>query len=201
MEFTVADLKRAAALLASAGERAAEELNAQDGKLGDGDLGITVRQGWRAVADAADTFPDDLGLAFLAASKAFQRVSSSSFGTLVATALLTAAKTTKGRTSIPFGEIPALLASARDAMMARGKAALGDKTLLDSIDAIVRATEGIADAAPMLAAANAAAEAALRDFTARPNRIGRARMFADSSVGIDDPGMLAVRRMVAGLES
>ena len=197
MGFTTNDLRTAAARLAAAAEAAQDELNGLDGQLGDGDLGITVATGWREVA--AETLPDDVGMAFLAASKAFQRVSSSSYGTLTATALMAAAKKTKGRTEVPWSEVPGLVAAARDAMMERGKGALGDKSVLDIADAVAKATEGIDDPAAMRAAASAAADAALDDFRARPNRLGRARMFGDKTVGMDDPGMRAFQRLVAGL--
>ncbi len=199
MGFTTADLKTAAAAVAHAAVAARDELNAQDGKLGDGDLGITVANGFAAVAEDAAGFADDLGQAFLACSKAFQRVSSSSFGTLVATAFMSAAKATKGRTQADWSEISAIVAGARDAMLARGRGELGAKSVLDSLDAIARATQGLADPAAILAAASGAASAALEEFRDRPNRLGRARMFGDKTVGMDDPGMLAVRRLVEGL--
>jgi dihydroxyacetone kinase-like protein len=139
-----------------------------------------------------------LGKAFLAAAKAFQSVSSSSFGTLVATAFMAAAKQTMGKTAIATADVPALLTAARDAMMARGKGALGDKTVLDSLDAVIVAVSA-AEPAGMAAAADKAAASALDAFRDRPNRLGRARMFAEKSVGLDDPGMVAFCRIVAAL--
>jgi dihydroxyacetone kinase len=197
--FTTADLRAAAARLAAAGAAAADELNAQDGRLGDGDLGITVAAGWQAVSTALENSPDDISKTFLTAAKAFQQASSSSFGTLTATAFMAAAKATMGRTEVPWAETAALVGAARDAMMARGKAALGDKTVLDSLDAIARAAAAIDQPAALAAAAADAANAALAAFADRPNRVGRARMFSDSSAGIDDPGMLAIARMTAAL--
>jgi dihydroxyacetone kinase-like protein len=197
--FTTADLRRTAAQLATATSALRTELNAQDALLGDGDLGITVAEGWAAVADAAADFPDDLGKAFLHAAKAFQRASSSSFGTLVATAFMAVAKATAGRAAVPYAEVPALLTAARDAMRARGKSEPGDKTMLDSLDAIIAALTGLSKPADLLTAADGAAAAALDTFRSRPNKTGRARMFSDRSVGLDDPGMLAVRRIVEAL--
>ncbi len=199
MGFTVEDLKRAAAGLAVAADAAADELNRQDGKLGDGDLGVTVRKGWREVANEAPRFPEDLSKTFLNCSKAFQRVSSSSFGTLVATGFMSAAKATKGRDGAEWSEVADLLAGARDAMMARGKGALGDKSLLDSLDAAARAAAGLDRPDAILEAVVRAAEESLVSFRDKPNRLGRARMFAERSVGLDDPGMLAFRRLVGGL--
>jgi len=37
------------------------------------------------------------------------------------------------------------------------------------------------------------------EFRGKPNKLGRARMFAEKSVGMDDPGMLAFQRILAGL--
>ena len=141
MGFTAADLSAAADRVAASVAGAADELNAQDGLLGDGDLGITVSNGWREAAGVE--LPDDLGKAFLEGAKAFQRVSSSSFGTLTATALMAAAKSTRGRTEAEWSDVSELLAAARDAMMARGKGELGQKSVLDMMDALARATHGL----------------------------------------------------------
>jgi dihydroxyacetone kinase len=116
----------------------ADELNAADGALGDGDLGITVSRGF-AEAAAVD-LPEDFGIAFLECSKAMQRVSASSYGTLLATAFLATAKATKGRTCLQTTEISSLVDGALAAMMARAKGPLGDKTVLDILKAIVDAT-------------------------------------------------------------
>lgn len=175
---------------------AAAELNAADGALGDGDLGITVSKGF-AEAAAAE-LPADMGQAFLECAKAFQRVSSSSYGTLVATGFMAAAKATKGRTEIPAGEVPQLLAAARDAMMARGKGSLGDKTVLDNLNVAAADLEGIS-APDMIRQAIQAAERTLAEFRGKPCRLGRARMFAEKSAAMDDPGQLAFLRIVQAL--
>jgi dihydroxyacetone kinase-like protein len=197
--FGTAQLRAAAARIAAQAAACAGELNAADGQLGDGDLGITVSKGWAEIAAGADGMPDDVGMFFLECAKAFQRVSSSSYGTLTATGFMAAAKACKGRTDVPFAEVPGLVAAARDAMMARGKGSLGDKTVLDSLDAIATATAGLSDPSAILRAADEAATRALDDFRDRENRLGRARMFAEKSRGLDDPGMLALRRMLDGL--
>jgi dihydroxyacetone kinase-like protein len=197
--FTVDTLRAVVPRLAKAAQAAAAELNAADGALGDGDLGITVSKGWKEIADGAAKWPTDVGMAFLECSKAFQRVSSSSYGTLTATAFMALAKACKGRSEVPFAEVSSLVSQARDAMMARGKGALGDKTVLDMLDAIATATAGLSDPGALRAAADAAATEALATFRPRPNRLGRARMFGEKSQGLDDPGMLALRRVIDGL--
>lgn len=197
--FTASDLQRAAVAIAANVKSAVDEINRQDAQLGDGDLGITVSAGWKAVADIGESFPDDIGQSFLASAKAFQRVSSSSFGTMAASAFMAVAKRTQGRARVPWAEIPELIAAARDAMVARGKGSLGDKTVLDSLDSVCAALVGLDDPSTMRAAAVSAAAKALDEFRDRPNRLGRARMYGERSVGLDDPGMLAFSRIVSSL--
>ena len=88
---------------------------------------------------------------------------------------------------------------ARDAMMKRGKGELGQKSVLDIIDAIAAATAGLATPTEMFAAARQACERTLVSFRDKPSGLGRARMFGEKSIGIDDPGMLAVQVMVLAL--
>lgn len=198
MPFGPADLRLAVQRLSAAASSAKDELNELDGRLGDGDLGITLSNGW-AEAGAADLPDDDLGRAFLEVSKAFQRVSSSSFGTLLATGMMAAAKATKGRSEAEFSEIPQLIAAARDAMMARGKGELGQKSVLDVLDALARRTGGHDDPAELASVAGQAVADTLDEFRDRVAGLGRARMYGEASRGLDDPGMLAVKRMLDGL--
>jgi dihydroxyacetone kinase-like protein len=199
MSLTVPVLSAGLARIAAHMEVAADSLNALDGQLGDGDLGVTMVRGGREVDKALPTLPADLGMALMACAQAFTRASGSSYGTLLATALLSAAKATKGRTEVPWSEVPALLDGALAAMMARGKASLGDKTVLDALNAAIRAIEGMDDPAAMLAAATAAVDATLDRMRGEPAKIGRARIFADRSVGLDDPGQVAFREILRGL--
>jgi dihydroxyacetone kinase-like protein len=185
--------------LAEAMERDFEELNQADGALGDGDLGVTMTRGMRAIKEKAADLPEDLGMALLACAQAFTKSSGSSYGTLMATGLMAIAKDVKGQTEVDPGEIARLVALARDAMMARGKAELGGKTVLDSLDAVARATEGQADPDALADSAVQGAESAMDAFRDKPATVGRARIFAEKSKGMDDPGMLAMTRIVKAL--
>ena len=150
-----------AAAIAAHMETEADELNALDGQLGDGDLGVTMTRGGRALLDIVPTLPADVGMALMACAQAMTKVSGSSYGTLLATGLLTAAKATRGRTEVPWLKTGALLRAALDAMKTRGKSALGDKTMLDAFDAAASATEGETEPAQILKASAAAVDATL----------------------------------------
>ena len=185
--------------LAAQAESCAGELSALDGALGDGDLGVTLVRGLRSVAEQAESLPPDLGTALLQCAKAFVSISGSTFGTLLATGVMSAAKALQGRTEADWNEAPGLLAGALEAMQRRGKAQLGDKTVLDAIAAALEAVRVAAGPEDMLPAALQATEASLAHFRDQPARQGRARMFGERSIGKDDPGMVAWLRLLEGL--
>ena len=93
-------------------EMCADELNALDAVLGDGDLGVTMLRGGRSVLAELPNLPDDIGMALFKCAQAFTRLSGSTYGTLLATGLMSAAKTTKGRREVSWSEISSLLANA-----------------------------------------------------------------------------------------
>ena len=185
--------------IASHVESAADELNTRDGELGDGDLGVTLVRGGREVSSLLPDLPADLGQALLQVAQAFTRASGSSFGTLTATGLMAAAKAVKGRETVPCSEVPGLLRAAIEAMRNRGKADLGDKTVLDAMDAAAAGAEGLEDPGAMRTAMLGAVDRRMDEMRDQRARVGRARIFAEKSEGRDDPGMVAFRHMLAAL--
>lgn len=171
-------------------------LNAADAKLGDGDTGTMLQRLLDVFAAVDIAATPDLGAAFMALAKAGAASTGSSLGTLVITAMMIAGKATAGRVELDWGEIGALLGAIRDAAMVRGKTELGAKTIIDGLDALAHAIEGLNDPYGIAEAANDAMASALATFRGRPCAMGRARMFADKSVGLDDPGMLALAEIV-----
>jgi len=67
--------------------------------------------------------------------------------------------------------------------------------VLDGLDALVTAIAALGDSKAIAAASVKAAGDALERFRGVPCRIGRARMFAERSMELDDPGMLAFARL------
>ena len=197
--ITTDSIKTAATKIAQLMEESADELNAADGLLGDGDLGITMVRGFREIIEVRDSLPDDVGMALFQCAKAFTKSSGSSYGTLLATGLMSVAKKKKGQQEIQVEEISALLDDALDAMKQRGKAELGDKTVLDVIAASSQAAKDQSDGSSVLKAINDAVTSTIDEFRSRQSKIGRARIFSEKSIGLDDPGMLAFRKMIEAL--
>lgn len=180
-------------------EAAAPELNRLDAQLGDGDLGTTLAKCAANVRELLGQPGGGLGDLFKGCAQACARASGSSFGTLLAVAFLSAAKSVGERDAIDREGLVAVLERVQEALLQRGGAAPGDKTMVDSLAAIaasIRRSDPHADAQALRIASLGAAAEALDAFRDRPNRIGRARMFAERSVGLDDPGMVAVLRMI-----
>ena len=197
--ITTDSIKTAATKIAQLMEESADELNAADGLLGDGDLGITMVRGFREIIEVRDSLPDDVGMALFQCAKAFTKSSGSSYGTLLATGLMSVAKKKKGQHEIQVKEISALLNDALDAMKQRGKAELGDKTVLDVIAASSQAAKDQSDGSSVLIAINDAVTSTIDEFRSRQSKIGRARIFSEKTIGLDDPGMLAFRKMQEAL--
>ena len=197
--ITTDSIKTAVTKIAQMMEESADELNAADGLLGDGDLGITMVRGFREIIEVRDSLPDDVGMALFQCAKAFTKSSGSSYGTLLASGLMSVAKKKKGQQEIQVEEISALLNDALDAMKQRGKAELGDKTVLDVIAASSQAAKDQSDGSSVLKAINDAVTSTIDEFRSRQSKIGRARIFSEKSIGLDDPGMLAFRKMLEAL--
>ena len=199
--ITTKSLQSAIKLLAQAMEEAADELNTVDGLLGDGDLGVTMIRGFRQILEDLESMPEDIGMDLFQCAKAFTKSSGSSFGTLLATGMMAIAKEKNGEIRIELDEVSRLLDTALKAMQMRGKASLGDKTVLDVIAAARDAAKNQTDGQAMLNSINQAISDTMELFRNRQSQIGRARIFGEKSIGLDDPGMLAFKRMFESLQA
>ncbi|MGA0139263.1 MAG: dihydroxyacetone kinase subunit L [bacterium] len=180
-------------------ESSAEELNGLDAQLGDGDLGVTMVRGSRQLLEIREELPDDWGMALLKCAQAFTKTSGSSYGTILATGLMAMAKQKKGQAEMDATEWAGLLKLALEAMQQRGKAELGQKTVLDPLSAAQKKLESAPEAS--LPDLIEVVQQTIDDFRDKPCQIGRARIFQDKSIGLDDPGMVAFKRLLEGLDS
>ena len=196
MPITVQTLRDAVARSDARMERLEDPLNAADALLGDGDTGSMLARVIEKMAATDLAATSDVGAAFNTLARATMAATGSSLGTLLATALLTFAKSTKGRSEVPWSELSGLIEQAIEAMKARGGASLGDKTILDALHRIAQSLTGIDDASAVALAAETGARAALEHFQPLPCKIGRARLFPEKSAGAHDPGMLALHLLL-----
>ena len=169
-----------------------DDFNATDGKIGDGDLGVTILHGLEEVNNNINKFNDDMGANFMLCSKAFVKKSGSSFGTLIAFSFMNISKNLKGKTECNHEDIKAIFETTLKTILERGKTNLGDKTIADSLDLIIRNLKNNQNYVEVF---KSSTKQALEDFKGKKIKIGRARMFEDKTKDLDDPGMFALSRL------
>ena len=179
--------------LLSQAKKSYDEFNAADGKIGDGDLGITILNGFEEINNNINKFSDDMGANFTICSQAFVKKSGSSFGTLIAFSFMNISKKLKGKTSCNHNDIINIFETALKTIQERGKTKLGDKTIADSLDLIIKKLkENNSNYSEIF---KSATKQALDEFKGKKILIGRARMFEDKTKDLDDPGMLALNQL------
>jgi dihydroxyacetone kinase len=172
-------------------EANADELTRLDALQGDGDLGRTAGLIALAVRQACADSPDDPVALLRGCGARIAATAPSSSGTLVASGFLAAAKALSENAQDPL--VVALRAGILG-IQHRGKAAPGDRTMLDALaPALTRLEADPEDRQGAAAAAEMGIEAT-RTMTAR---FGRARFLAQNAAGEPDPGAVMVGRALA----
>mgnify|MGYP001493264906 CR=1 FL=1 len=169
-----------------------DEFNSADGKIGDGDLGITIQSGLKEIYNNIGKFTDDLGSNFMICSQAFVKKSGSSFGTLIAFSFMDISKKLKGKTQCNHEDIVGIFETALKTILERGKTNLGDKTIADSLDLIIKKLKDSKNYSEVF---KSATKQSLVEFKGKKIKIGRARMFEDKTKELDDPGMFALNKL------
>ena len=167
------------------------ELVALDQKFGDGDLGISMDDGFRAVASYMDTETQaDLGRVFMKCSSQLNGAAPSSLGTILSFGLMGMAKSLKGKTEANLSECADAMRNGLELIMQKAGSKPGEKTILDALTPAVESLEqnaGLAWAQAFEKAAQAA-KAGAESTRAMRSVHGRAAYYADRSVGEIDGG-------------
>jgi len=173
------------------------ELITLDRAIGDGDHGENLDRGFSAVLKKLADLPDDAvpGDALkLTATTLISTVGGAS-GPLFGTAYLKAAGAVAGQAELDGAAIVALLTAARDGIVLRGKADVGDKTMVDAwtpaVDAAAAALSEGKSAVEILQAAADAADAGSVSTDSLVARKGRASYLGERAIGHRDPGSVS----------
>jgi len=172
---------------------ARDELNRLDGVAGDGDLGLTVINAARALIDVAPSLTElSEADAIRRCGTEIARKAPSTGGTLIAFALMAAAKADVGAEASATERAAAYLEAATTSVAQRGQVAPGDRTMLDALAPAATAVRRVADATgDWKTAAREAAEAAdegARATSAMTAKVGRAGWLAGRAAGHEDAG-------------
>jgi dihydroxyacetone kinase-like protein len=157
----------------------ADELTALDSAIGDADHGINMKRGAEAVRAEIDIIAGKpLGEALKAIGTKVVMTVGGASGPLYGTLAMSLGK------EIDMQPLPAALASAADAVAARGKSGVGQKTMLDVLYPAVEALRSGKTPAELPTIVDAAAEATIPMRALR----GRASFLGERSIGHMDPG-------------
>lgn len=188
------ELRAIFAVIADDVEASKDELCRLDGLIGDADHGIAMALGFGAARDAVSGL--DAGaeptVVLNTAAKAFLNAVGASCGPLYATALMRAGAAVKGKAVLDDPDIVAIVQAMATGIRDRGKAELGQKTMLDAwapaADAAASAKVAGEDLAACLDAAVAAARDGVEATRGMVATKGRAERLGERAVGHVDPG-------------
>jgi dihydroxyacetone kinase-like protein len=192
MAVTAADIRAWLAALARVYPDNSRLLTDLDAAIGDADHGINMERGFTAVESELPAGAETIQAILQgAAAVLISRVGGAS-GPLYGTFFLRAASACAGRNELDAAALCAMFHAGVEGVRQRGKAAPGDKTMLDAlapaVEAMRRTLDAGLDLAAMLGAAADAAEAGMRGTIPMEARKGRASYLGARSIGHQDPG-------------
>ena len=181
-----------------------DRLNQLDGVIGDGDHGVTMSIGFRALRRSLETLDGSLTMdkVFQTAGDAFISAAGGAIGPLIGTMLTDTGTSFAGRTTFGSEETVWMLEGMEKALVRGGKASPGDKTMLDALHPAAVAAraaenEGIVE---ILREAADAAAAGARSTSGMVSRVGRSSRLGERTLGHEDAGANSIALILRALE-
>jgi dihydroxyacetone kinase-like protein len=182
----------------------AAALTRLDAAIGDGDHGTNMNRGFKAVLQRLDGLEAaDLGSVFKAVGMALISKVGGASGPLYGSFYLAVGKGLGDAEVVEDGELAAALWAGYEGVVARGKAQLEDKTMLDAwhpaLEALDAALAGGSDLGQALDQAERAAAAGMKATIPLVARKGRASYLGERSRDHQDPGATSTHLLVKAL--
>lgn len=164
-----------------------------DSDIGDGDHGTNMNRGMQSVLTALPGVADkDIGSIFKTVGMKLVSTVGGASGPLYGTMFMQMGSATNGKMELDLHDWAAAVKAGVDGVVMRGKAQLGDKTMVDALTpALNSLQDSEAHTVALPDALNAAAEAAKGGMEATipiVARKGRASYLGERSAGHQDPG-------------
>jgi dihydroxyacetone kinase-like protein len=185
-------------------EEHAAVLTKLDSAIGDGDHGTNMNRGFRAALQRLDGLQaEDFSSLLKAVGMALIGKVGGASGPLYGSLFLGMAKELGDTGEVEDRRLAAALRAGYDSVVARGKAQLEDKTMLDAwhpaLDALDAALAGGQELGPALDQAAEAAEAGMKATIPMVARKGRASYLGERSRDHQDPGATSSHLIVKSL--
>ncbi|HSL27620.1 MAG TPA: dihydroxyacetone kinase subunit DhaL [Anaerolineales bacterium] len=170
-----------------------EYLTSLDSAIGDADHGINMDRGFQAVLTKLPAFQNqDIGSISRNIGMVLISTVGGASGPLYGTLFMQIGKETAGKLELTLNDWIAAIDSAVNGVMMRGKASLGDKTMLDTLIPALNALKECASSGAALEdalqAAAITAEQGMLSTTPLVAKKGRASYLGERSAGTQDPG-------------
>lgn len=190
------DLKKIFELISDTMSRNKDWLFKLDSAIGDGDLGLTMFNGFNEVNLAVKgTNEKKIGKIFLKAGLVLAEAAPSTIGTLIASGFVKVSKKLLDEDFIDLPNLIKILDTLVYDIMEKGNAKLGEKTIIDTLlpanEALKEALINGKDLPEALEGAFKAAKDGLEATKRMVSKHGRGNWFGDRSVGHEDPGAAA----------
>ncbi|MEM7126385.1 MAG: dihydroxyacetone kinase subunit DhaL [Chloroflexota bacterium] len=175
-----------------------------DSAIGDADHGTNIARGFGIIAEqVAEQSDKDIGALLKATSMTLMSKVGGASGMLYGNFFMKAAATANGKEELAADELVALFEAGVGGIVARGRAEIGDKTMLDAwIPAIEALKSSLADGSDLsaaLQASSAAAQAGMEATVPLQAKKGRASYLGERSIGHQDPGATSTRLILSEL--
>lgn len=166
-----------------------------DGKSGDGDLGLSMEAAFGSIQETAAQYGGtSLSELLMKAALSCNKAAPSTMGTLISAGILSIAKAAKGKEGFEAEEVAGLPRIFAQAIMSRGGAKPGDKTILDALCPMAETVElTFAQSGSLKEAFSAAAETARASAEATAGMraaIGRAKWLGERAMKYPDAGAI-----------
>ncbi|HHY45781.1 MAG TPA: dihydroxyacetone kinase subunit L [Firmicutes bacterium] len=179
--------------IADAIEKNQDYLSELDSALGDGDHGVSMTIGWRAVKEKLPELAGkDIGTILKTVGMTLVSSVGAAMGPLYGTGFMRAGMAVDGKQEVTGSDLVKMFVAFREGVVARGKANVGDKTMVDTIhpavEAFKTAMEGGEDVYSALDKAVAAGEAGMKSTINLVSKMGRSSRLGERTIGHQDPG-------------
>jgi phosphoenolpyruvate---glycerone phosphotransferase subunit DhaL len=175
-----------------------------DAAIGDADHGINMDRGFKKVVTQLPSVADkDIGSILKTVSMTLISSIGGASGPLYGTLFLRASASVRDKQELTVGDMLGMLQAGLDGVLSRGKAQLGDKTMIDALTPAVEAfRQAVGEGKDMHEAMGKAIEAGeqgMKDTTPMLAKKGRASYLGERSIGHQDPGATSCYLMLNSL--
>lgn len=170
-----------------------EYLTKLDSAIGDADHGINMKRGFDRVIEKLPTVADkDIGNVLKTTGMTLISSVGGASGPLYGTFFMRGGMAAAAKEEVSGDDLVTLLQAGVDGIVQRGRAQLGDKTMVDAwmpaLDAMKESLGNGSSTLEALEAAVAAAEQGMKDTIPLQAKKGRASYLGERSIGHQDPG-------------